>query len=110
MGNKLIKISEERIAFNCPGCRGPQQLPVTGPNAWGFNGSYDKPTFTPSILTRRGKTDLDFICHSFVKDGMIQFLSDCTHKFAGQTLELPDVETEADLFEKIKPTKERQDG
>lgn len=28
-------------------------------------------------------------CHSFVTDGRIQFLSDCTHGLAGQTVPLP---------------------
>jgi len=31
-------------------------------------------------------------CHSFVTDGRIQFLSDCTHEMAGQTVDLPPVE------------------
>ena len=35
---------------------------------------------------------LDDICHSFVTDGRIQFLGDCTHKLAGQTVDLPDWE------------------
>ena len=30
-------------------------------------------------------------CHSFVTDGRIQFLSDCTHALAGQTVDLPDI-------------------
>jgi len=29
------------------------------------------------------------ICHSFVTDGQIQFLGDCTHKLAGRTVPLP---------------------
>ena len=29
-------------------------------------------------------------CHSFVREGRIEFLSDCTHALAGQTVELPD--------------------
>ena len=28
------------------------------------------------------------VCHSFVRDGRIEFLSDCTHELAGQTVEL----------------------
>ncbi len=28
--------------------------------------------------------------HSFIKDGMIEFLGDCTHKLAGQTVDLPE--------------------
>lgn len=97
MGNKLIKISDDMMAFKCPGCRGPQQLPVAGDNAWGWNKSSDRPTFTPSILTKYG-VDGGKICHSYVTDGSIKFLGDCTHAFAGQTVELPDVEVEKDLF------------
>lgn len=29
------------------------------------------------------------VCHSFIRDGQIQFLSDCTHALAGQTVPLP---------------------
>jgi len=32
----------------------------------------------------------DVVCHSFVTDGRIQFLGDCTHTLAGQTVDLPD--------------------
>ena len=30
-------------------------------------------------------------CHSFIKDGQIQFLGDCTHSLAGQTVALPNL-------------------
>ena len=33
-------------------------------------------------------------CHTFITDGMVQFLSDCTHQYAGQTLPLPDLPTQ----------------
>ena len=31
------------------------------------------------------------VCHSFITDGRIQFLGDCTHELKGQTVELPEV-------------------
>lgn len=31
-----------------------------------------------------------YLCHSFVTDGRIQFLSDSTHDLAGQTVDLPE--------------------
>jgi hypothetical protein len=31
----------------------------------------------------------DRVCHSFVTDGKIQFLSDCTHSLANTTVEIP---------------------
>jgi hypothetical protein len=30
-------------------------------------------------------------CHSFVRAGMIEFLSDCTHELAGKTVPIPDL-------------------
>ena len=56
---------------------------------WYWNGSLDKPTFNPSIVMC--PDDVHWRCHSFVREGMIQFLSDCYHKLASQTVELPDV-------------------
>jgi len=57
---------------------------------WTFNGDFEKPTFSPSMLVN--KDDPRTRCHSFVTDGKIQFLSDCFHDLAGQTLELEDIE------------------
>jgi hypothetical protein len=101
------------FVFQCPGCGDRHQIPVEGANAWGWNGSVDKPTFTPSILVRCGHyaphhepgggcwctwKDEDgeasgfncYVCHSFVTDGRIAFCSDSTHALAGQTVDLPE--------------------
>jgi len=79
----------------CPGCGEHHAVPVTKPSngegvAWVFNGNEEKPTLSPSILVRHGADNS--VCHSFVTDGKIQFLGDCTHKLAGQTIELPEVD------------------
>ena len=82
---------ERRVAFHCPGCEYGHQIPVTGRRAWQWNGLFDKPTLTPSILVNRGSSNPEVpTCHSYVTDGRIQFLADCTHKLAGKTVELPD--------------------
>lgn len=61
--------------------------------SWSFNGDVEKPTFTPSMLVRfPRKGQSEGICHSFVTDGQIRFLNDCTHELAGQTVELPEIE------------------
>lgn len=52
----------------------------------------EKPTFTPSLLVQWGSEQARQGCHSFIKEGMIQFLPDSTHKLAGQTVEIPDWE------------------
>lgn len=103
-GRKLRVGDGNRLLFRCPGC---DELHVVqhgagdGPR-WGYNGNPDAPTFTPSVLvTWQTPSDnpdefdddsknVKHICHSFVTDGRIQFLGDCTHKLAGQTVELPD--------------------
>jgi hypothetical protein len=33
--------------------------------------------------------DMPKVCHVFIKAGMIQFLGDCTHALAGQTVPIP---------------------
>ena len=78
----------ERVSFSCPGCGWPHDINVAvnpaAPNrpVWTWNGSDEKPTFSPSILVTGG--ELNGICHSFVRDGQIQFLSDCKHALAGK--------------------------
>lgn len=80
--------STRGYSFECPGCGIMHAVNVAGDgNVWTFNGDTERPTFTPSILIRNAE-----VCHSFVTDGRIQFLNDCTHALAGQTVELPEVE------------------
>lgn len=45
----------------------------------------------PQLLVRLGP---DKRCHSFIKDGKMQFLADSTHELSGKTVELFDVEPE----------------
>lgn len=89
----------DHVSFWCPGCEDFHTIPVKGANAWGYNDNPASPTFTPSILcTHKAVPDAaeEFkewrtarVCHSFVTDGRIQFLGDCTHALAGQTVDLP---------------------
>ena len=107
-----IKINGDRYEFMCPGC-GEIHQPST---SWKFTGSLDLPTLAPSVLVTsgcyvdgdkencwcsynaeqrsKGEPESGFVCgrcHSFVRDGKIQFLNDSTHKLAGQTVELPEI-------------------
>lgn len=49
----------------------------------------------PSVLTRAGGTPEDprppYVCHCFIRNGMIEFLTDCTHNLAGQTVPMVDL-------------------
>lgn len=94
------------LMFWCPGCDGAHQVQVgAGPGPrWGFDGNYERPTFTPSVLVRGSRPITDderrrimdgetiepepTVCHSFVRDGQVQFLGDCTHALAGRTVPL----------------------
>jgi hypothetical protein len=79
----------KQVIFFCPGCKCGHVVWVNpyprGTPRWKFNGDYDKPTFEPSLLVHTDKR-----CHSFVKDGKIQFLADSTHELAGKTIALQD--------------------
>lgn len=95
MADKFHKMGaqegEQWIAFHCPGCEGGHGIPVSGPRGWTWNGSLDKPTVTPSILVNvNGGNPTTPVCHSFIKEGNIIFLTDCTHQYAGQIIEIPD--------------------
>jgi len=73
--------------FECPGCRNCHAF--CSPR-WTWNGSFDAPTFAPSLLCNQN--DPSSRCHSFVKEGRIQFLDDCHHGLRGQTVAIPDWE------------------
>lgn len=65
---------------------------------WQWNGSLEKPTVSPSLLIFAFKVDdnseptgeRETVCHSFIRDGRIEFLSDSQHGLAGQTVDLPE--------------------
>jgi len=112
-------ISGEQLCFWCPGCSEAHRVTVTGSSSrWGWNQSLDRPTLNPSIKVTSGHYAPEWkqgrgcwciynrehpddpsgfecgCCHSFVKDGRIQFLPDCTHALAGKTVDLPDWEAQ----------------
>jgi len=99
-------IGYQGLSFYCNGCKRTHTVNFHPSNQWGFNGDFDKPTLTPSVLTKyrhpKGYSNdnpaphgydgeyVTEVCHSFVTDGNIQYLGDCTHELAGQTIELPE--------------------
>lgn len=118
MSNKVRQLENGGMAFKCPGCKEKHVIYVgdgAGPR-WSWNGSLTQPTFQPSVLVRSGHfvperggdkdcwctynaehpdDPADFKCrhcHTFITDGRIQFLSDCSHELAGQTVDLPEWE------------------
>jgi hypothetical protein len=62
---------------------------------WGWNQDREKPTVTGSILIHAHPGTPGVFkdtprCHSLIKDGQIQYLSDCSHDMANKTIEIPD--------------------
>ena len=85
-----------RVMFLCPGCRIYHTPVVNAPDGgpvWEFNQDLVRPTLSPSILVTGefGEDRVPQRCHSFVRGGRIEFLSDCTHALAGQAVDLPPI-------------------
>ncbi len=115
LSNVLRDVEDNGLSFWCPGCKTAHTIyhsEGTGIR-WGWNGDINKPTFTPSVLVKSGhyahntsvttcwctynKEHPDDpskftckLCHSFITNGKIQFLGDCTHELVNQTVDLPD--------------------
>jgi len=85
---EIVGLKGDNLRFDCPGCREPHIVVVPPhPNAWDWNGDVQSPTLSPSILVQGGENDVR--CHSFVRGGVIEFLLDCSHDLAGQSVQLP---------------------
>lgn len=104
----VLRIIEgDSLGFWCPGC---ECMHVVD-SGWTFDGNYDRPTFSPSVLVTGGHYSPQWVgpncwcnwlarypdqptrfkcsrCHTFVVDGQIQFLADSTHALAGKTVPL----------------------
>jgi hypothetical protein len=90
---------QKGLLFFCPGCNKAHSI-RTDEGGWNWNGDIENTTFMPSVKVtypaypkaseKFKEWHTERICHSFVKDGMIQFLGDCTHTLVGQTVQLAD--------------------
>lgn len=116
LGSKLRTLEGGGISFYCPGCKQHHSYWVgEGKGPWTWNADAELPTFKPSLLNRSGhyipeqerggagcwctynaehpNDPAPFacgVCHLLLTDGQLQFLGDCTHGLAGQTVPLPD--------------------
>lgn len=112
----LVK-KDGRIAHYCPACDELHFFAIEEPfkpgQRWEYNGNAEKPSFSPSMLIRTGHyvdrpgwsnkpgdcaicdAGGDYgtcgICHYFLKDGRIEYLSDSTHKLAGVRVPLVEI-------------------
>lgn len=105
---KLNRLADGTVLYKCP-CGDTHAI---NDKRWQVSGDAERPTFSPSVLVTTGHLSVSgksdacwctykkehpeesvftcYRCHSFVRDGMVQFLSDCTHALAGQTVPLGD--------------------
>ncbi len=91
------------LMFWCPGCQCGHGVWLP---RWTWNGNFEKPTFTPSLLVTTEtatppvtpenlaqwnekpwlQTTVRHICHSVITDGIINFCPDSTHALRGQSI------------------------
>ncbi len=81
----------------CPGCDNLHQITINPDKnglgaGWDFSGTLECPTYSPSQLSQYDygpeNERKHFVCHTFIREGKIQFLGDCTHELANQTVDM----------------------
>jgi hypothetical protein len=84
------------IYYWCSGCKHAHSVPT---ERWNWNGSTELPTLSPSVrhfvpagtygdgVQRPEQT----LCHYFLRDGIIEYCSDCPHEFNGQKVALQEI-------------------
>lgn len=78
----------------CPACDRAHRFEILGEDGshpdrprgdhWTWDGNLESPTFSPSLLVHAGGDQPR--CHSFLRAGRWEFLTDSTHALAGQTV------------------------
>lgn len=90
-----------RLWMWCPACEDAHCIGLGLPGSWTWDGNAAAPTISPSIKVSGVQWEPSYsfhkpnhrvapgdpiVCHSFVRAGRWEFLSDCTHVLAGQTV------------------------
>ena len=84
--SRALRRATDRFFHWCPGCN--DMHPLFYDRGWSFNGSLDKPSFTPSFKHSWGGKA---VCHYVLTDGILHFCSDCSHGLKGQSVPLPEL-------------------
>jgi hypothetical protein len=94
----MAKLIECRLAdgrlygygFYCPACQELHHYYVAiFQPLWSFNGSMERPSFSPSLRMLRGNG-----CHLYVTDGQISYCGDSRHAFAGKVVPMVEYDVE----------------
>lgn len=98
----LLSVSSDGLIVWCPACDMAHRISL-GPGGWTWDRNLDRPTISPSIRVdgiqwAEGKhfhkprhhveAGQPTVCHSFIRAGRWQYLGDCTHDLAGQTVDM----------------------
>jgi len=84
------KYHHDQYEYMCLGCGYTHVFGLKGEGGHHqFNMDLENPSVSPSLLQNFGGASK--LCHSFITDGRIQYLSDCQHELAGKVIELPQV-------------------
>lgn len=82
----------------CPGCEQLHGIAIrpdvqSNGAGWDFSGTLECPTYSPSQKTdfAYGVPPVAVLCHTFIRGGQIEFLTDSPHALAGRTVPLPPV-------------------
>ena len=115
MSAEHVKLRGDRLYLWCPGCRDVHFVNgAPHPDGWTWNGDLERPTISPSILVRYRHWEppvtaenleqwkrepweqhqVDRVCHSFVRDGVWEYLADSTHEYAGLNIPMANVTPE----------------
>lgn len=111
MSEYFLKHEKDNISFYCPACKQNHMI-----NS-GWNIDIENKTVSPSVLVKfinssdewgkdengdyifieidgvkRTKGYKNTICHSFIRNGKIQYLNDCTHELAGKTIDMEKID------------------
>jgi hypothetical protein len=78
--NYITPSDDGTYSFYCPGCK----------HSHGVNDRWkidlNTNTIHPSVLVRTPRPKGEKRCHSWVRNGSIEYLGDCTHELAGKTV------------------------
>jgi hypothetical protein len=119
---RLDNVTYTALMFVCPGCvaggpdgyDGIHLLPVNAPAnlgkpSWDWDGNEEAPTLSPSILTNGTRGEPSRLdeegkpvfprCHSYLRAGVFEFLSDCEHPLVGQKVPMVDLPEWAEKLE-----------
>lgn len=86
---------DARLAYYCSACEEEHDVNIlreAGMNdehpCWTFTGTLENPTLSPPVVIKENYNDKTTICHHHITNGQIIYADDCTHNWAGDTIDM----------------------